>query len=199
MPTTLFNTTDDEIRGMHLGMDYIIKPGQMLDVPDNTANHLLNVYAQVGLKSVGRTDDIEKVRESGKKAYEEFKIKQIEKYNQTNLERRNAGLEHQHPTPKVEQFADELGIELIRPYRVEKTEHKEIQKLKSEKIDLEERMLKLERMLNTAGTSGQIKEMTVDKRTKEYRDFKKQESEFKEYLKWKKEQEVVNKETEDNV
>lgn len=139
MAIVLFNPTSDELRGMQAGIELIIPPcpkeGHMVKVDDRKANHLLNELGPRGLTSLEFGDEgeiKERKAAAGIKRAKQFKLKQIERYNQDNETRKATNQGYIAPSKQIQEFAKELGEGLIQPYRVKDVANEEIAELKSQ-------------------------------------------------------------------
>lgn len=117
MPTTLFNPTNEELRGQYIGIDFVIPAnGGKLKVEDACARHLTNFLGPRGLTTLEYEDDVEKKAEDSLARNKEFKTKQVRDYNIRNEQRKAVGLEFLIPTEQLKSYSEELGISLVEPY-----------------------------------------------------------------------------------
>lgn len=145
MATVIFNPTSrlpkayqEIFNGHYKGVGKNIKPGEKIKMDDPAANHLLNEFGPRGLVSLnyGDEDKIEEIIVGALKRNREYKIKQVEELNQRNESRKAIGLPFLVPTAKLKLYAEELGEELIEPYRIKDKEKERVSDLEKENIDL---------------------------------------------------------------
>jgi hypothetical protein len=107
-------------------------------VDDAKGRHILNQLGPRGLTSLEYGDDsddgkIKKQKgEAGRRRNREFKLKQIERYNQDNEARKAQHQAYVKPPEHIEAYASELGVGLIAPYQVQDSKNEEIAELRSE-------------------------------------------------------------------
>jgi hypothetical protein len=153
----LWNPTNETIEPVFHGITYTFKPGEKQKVEDACGKHILNAYTQRGM-TVLEYGDEKREQEIGEKARRrnrEFKIKQVETYNQTNESRKMQGQSYLTPPDKVREYADELGIELNAPYLVRDKDREEMDRMVKENdglrnllASMNDRMAKMEEALN---------------------------------------------------
>ena len=143
MSTVLMNPTDrleEEFqglfRGQYLGVGQIIKPGQKIKVPDATARHLLNELAPRGLVSLDYGDDEEERAKEGLDRNREFKVKQLNNFNETNSARKHQGLPYNWPTDSLKLYAKEIGVKLVESYQLDDAQLQKVKTLETENVDL---------------------------------------------------------------
>ena len=148
---TLFNPTNEDLKGHHAGENVKIISKSKLKVEDGRGNHLLNNLGPRGLTSLEYGDD-EKVKAAeGRKRNREFKLKQVLDYNSQNETRESSGLVHIDPPQHVKDYADELKIDLKKSYTV-----KAADEFKSKSTD-DERFEKIEGQISElVGTIGTL-------------------------------------------
>jgi hypothetical protein len=76
--------------------------------------------------------------EAGIRANIAFKTRQVEHYNQDNETRAQNKMGYVKPPAQIQAYADELGLELIAPYKAPNNNQVEMNSLKSENSDLKE-------------------------------------------------------------
>ena len=149
MAQVIYNPTDrlpekfqERFRGHFKGVGFCIKPGEKIKVEDSLAAHMLNEFAQRGLVSLnyGDEDKIEGIVQEALRANRDFKIKQVNVINQRNEERRAIGLPYLVPKGDMRLFAEELGEDLIEPYRVKDHEKQRVTDVEKENIALKEQL-----------------------------------------------------------
>lgn len=155
MSTVLFNPTNklDEkfqelFRGQYLGVGQIIKPGQKVKVPDATARHLLNELAPRGLISLDYGDAEEARAKEGLERNREFKVKQLNDFNEKNSARKHQGLPYLWPTPTLKLYAEEIEVKLVESYQVDDAQLQKVNTLETENKDLREQMKEMNDKMN---------------------------------------------------
>ncbi len=136
------NFTPDTIDWEHVGqVGTLLEGGTVEDFPDARANHILTKFGPRGLLKVDwdRRDDLEYYTSKAMAVYERFWQIQISVFNQQNEQRKNENKPYTPPTRQLTEKAEEMGVELIEPWKaVKKTESGEMKKLKRENEDLHE-------------------------------------------------------------
>jgi len=118
----LFQGIPVRIKGVHFDHDKGIEvDGQKIKMDDARANHCLHELGPRGLCQLEYGDEakIDEIRESARRRNKEFKAKQVQRYNQQNEMNRQTNRPF-IPTPAhIRDYADELGIKLIKPFEIE--------------------------------------------------------------------------------
>lgn len=150
MSTVLFNPTHklDEkfqelFRSQYLGKGIRIKPGEKVKVPDATARHLLNELALRGLLSLDFGDDEEERAKEGLERNREFKIKQLNNFNESNSARKHTGLPYLWPTPTLKLYAEEIGVKLVESYQLDDAQLQKVKGLEEENKALRNQMAEM--------------------------------------------------------
>lgn len=150
MPLIVYNPTNETFEATYIGETTIINPGDKIRMDDNRARHLLNHLGPRGLMQLEYGDEAndragEKAKEKeGIKRNEEFKRKQVLKYNQTNESHKQQGLPYVPVPPEIQEYAKELGLVLVQPYQFKDKEVEEIAELRKVKTDQQKYIDKLE-------------------------------------------------------
>lgn len=137
------NYTPDTMEWWHVGINGFLKPGDVQDFDGARGNHILNHFGRRGLVQMQFGDDPEVKKQAAMAAWESFWEGQITAHNRINEDRKaNKALGPLPPTKELEEKAKILGLELIKPWRVEspKDESKEIAELKAENARLSTQM-----------------------------------------------------------
>lgn len=121
----------------YAGRSFTLFSGEKEEVNEACANHLLNAFGQRGLTFLKYGDDEATVGAQAKERNLDFKKRQVTLYNQTNEQRKLTRLGYLPPSPKLKEYALELGIELIEPYSL-----KDEQKAAIAKSTVENELLK---------------------------------------------------------
>jgi len=135
MSTVLFNPTNEDFDAQYVGVTYDIVAGGKLKVDDKAARHILNTLGPRGLMSLDFGDEGEgeaKKAKLGRRRNHEFKRKQVIRFNAENSKRETSRLPPQEPSEQMSDYADEVGIKLLQPYRPEGEESEKIGRLSQE-------------------------------------------------------------------
>ena len=112
----------------YAGRSFTLASGEKLDVNEPCANHVLNAFGQRGLTFLKYGDDEDEVGSKAKQRNIDFKKRQVTVYNQTKEQRKLTRLGYLEATPKLKEYALELGIALIEPYTLKDEERAAIAK-----------------------------------------------------------------------
>lgn len=171
------NFTCDPIDWMHVGANGTIpaydpddpKRPHIVIFEDGRARFILNKFAIRGLVAMNFGDDEKEKKTEALNLWTRFWERQIEAHNQHNEDQKEKGNRYSRPTDELDRHAKLLGLELLRPWRVEaKGDNKQVDELRGENVALrksleamQSQMTELMRMMaggmanNVAG--GQIK------------------------------------------
>ncbi len=156
------NFTPDDIEWMHIGVNGVLKSGEIKEYDDGRANHILNKWGARGLLALKYGDKSEEKQKEAMIIWKQFWGKQITTFNQNNEKRKATQLEYVFSTPDLEEHADKLGIRLVAPWRLEETGSEKERKLSEENAELkielrktnarmDELMKKFETLLSSVG------------------------------------------------
>ena len=115
---TLFNPTNENLTGWHIGIEYNIGPEERIKVEDATGRHLINHLGSRGLETLEYGDNEEDKRIEGIRRNSDFKKRNLRKFNEQNEQRKVTGLSYNPPTDELKEYSRELKIELVEPYTV---------------------------------------------------------------------------------
>jgi len=132
------NFTPDPIDWMHIGITGTIKSGETVEMDEGRARHILNNFARRGLIQLQFNDDIEVKKKESMKLWVDFWEHQITAFNQHNEDQKEKGNRYARPTPILIEKAKTLGLELLQPWRIEKTDDKLLKALQAENVALKE-------------------------------------------------------------
>lgn len=138
MSTVLFNPTNEDLDAQYIGETTIIPAGTKKKVDDKRARHILNVLGSRGLMTLDYGDEGENEKtkaEVGRRRNHQFKLKQVLRFNQQNEARQAQRLPYQDPTEQIADYAEEVGVPLLQPYRVEDESVSKIADLKKQLED----------------------------------------------------------------
>ena len=139
------NFTCDPISWTHLGANGTIpaynpedpKKPHIINFEDSRARFILNKFAVRGLVAMNFGDDEETKKAESLKLWRIFWERQIEAHNQHNEDQKEKGNRYSRPTDELDKHAKLLGLELLRPWRVEaKQDNKQVDELKGENLAL---------------------------------------------------------------
>jgi archaellum component FlaC len=146
MATVLFNPTNEDLEGQYIGETTVIPIGGKVKVDDRRARHLLNNLGPRGLVSLDFGDEGEgerKKAEMGRKRNFDFKYRHVINFNQNNEQREQRKLGYIKPDEQTQRYADEVGVDLVQPYRPESQVAERVgalsQELEDKKRALEEK------------------------------------------------------------
>jgi len=136
------NFTPDKIDWMHMGIDGTItayskdSTNHIVELDDNRARHLLNAHSKIGLVQMQFGDEEEVKKKQSLRLYERFWHHQIEVFNQSNEQQKEAGNRYHRPTDILAEKAEEFGLELKKPWTVPKRDHARTEALEAENLEL---------------------------------------------------------------
>ncbi len=165
MSTVLFNPTNEDFDAQYIGVTYTIEAGGKTKVDDKAGRHILNVLGPRGLMSLDFGDEgegQERKAKIGRQRNYEFKRKQVLRFNQQNQQRELSRLPYQAPESIIADYADEVGIQLVQPYRPESEQSEKIGKLTQDLQDSATRLVEKDKDIKVLQT--QVADLT-DKMT----------------------------------
>jgi len=124
------------------GVNFILKPGQKIKMDDKAANQAMNEFGPRGLISLDYDDALKPENEAAKvegalRRNEQFKRRQIMKFNRSQEARRQRRQEYITPTKEQKAYAKELNLKLYEPLQMTDTANAELQETQSAKIKAE--------------------------------------------------------------
>ena len=147
MSTILYNPTDENLEGFHIGNRYIIHPEEKMKVQDKAGRHLLTHLSTRGLVTLEFGDDEAEKAKEGLERNHAFKIKQIGTFNQLNEANKIQGLPYAQPPKAVAEYAKELGVDIKQPYLVENVQVQNQNQIKEENVELRQQMADMQKQL----------------------------------------------------
>jgi len=151
MARIVWNPTDETFSPRHQGLEIVFPPNEKIQLDEARAAHILSAYGQRGLTPLEFNDQNEMVvvdgeditimeqkRRAGRRAWKEFRLKQIGTYNQQNERNKARHMEYLMPTADVQRWAKELNQELIQPYTVTSSGGGELVELRERNLALTE-------------------------------------------------------------
>ena len=134
----LCNFTPDDVEWQHGGIFGTLKSGEIEEFADNRANFIANKWGPRGILRWTLDSDEEAVRAKAMKIYKGFWNRQITNFNQHNEANKNERKPYVFPPEQLVGKAEEMGIELIAPYKVNPaTESAQVSELKAKNKELE--------------------------------------------------------------
>jgi hypothetical protein len=103
---------------------------------DGRAKHILNKFNAIGLIQLNFGDKVEEKKASSMALWRSFWERQIENHNRANEEAKVNGNRYSKPPAGLEEKAKLFGVDLLRPWRIEKKDSKELDELKNENKSL---------------------------------------------------------------
>lgn len=151
------NFTPDPVDWMHIGISGTIKPGETVEWDEGRARHILNNFARRGLVQMQFGDEPEDKKKESMRLWVGFWEQQITAFNQHNEDQKEKGNRYARPTPELLEKAKTLGLELLQPWRIEKTDDKQIKALMAENVALKDTVTEQSKQISEQ--SGQINEI----------------------------------------
>jgi len=143
----VWNPTNEDMAPVYQGRVYSFPSGHKEEMEDACAKHILTAFGQRGITFLKYGDTEDDIGSKARKINREFKIRQVETYNQTNEGRKTQGASYLTPPAMVRKYAEELGIALNQPYVVRDKEREASDALVAENKELKSRLSALEGML----------------------------------------------------
>ena len=187
MAMVLFNPThklekefQETFKTHYMGIGYFIKPGEKIKFPDPAARHILTEFSSRGLVVLEYGDE-EKIAEKTQEGLEknkEFKLKQLNAFNETNEAHKHQGLPYLWPKPFLKAYAKEFGLKLIESYKVDDAHLQRAKELRDENIELKQQMKdmneKFEKLMDVVSDKLSIKpdndEITINPEDDEHKE-----------------------------
>ena len=147
------NFTPDEIQYTHVGLHGTIVPEQIIEVDQQKGNHILNKFGERGLLQLKLGDDsperLEELKSLAMKLYTKFWVKNVSNHNQLNEIRKNESKGFLLASEKVAEKAEELGIQLLAPWKLAPpAEKKELEAYKAKLDGQAEEIRAMKEMVN---------------------------------------------------
>lgn len=163
----LCNFTPDKVVWEHIGHRGSIKPGEIKEFKDGRANHILNQLKRKGIMRYQLNGDEDAMRAQAMRTYKQFWINQITTFNQQNEAARNENRPYNHPTEELRGKADEFGVELIAPFKMQpQSESSKVSELKAEneglKTELGEMKTQMTELMDLVKSNMKEKKVYVD-------------------------------------
>lgn len=141
----LWNPTGEDFDYTYGGLSYRLEAGKKKRVSEAEGNHVLNALGSRGVTRLvfddeGRSINEEQIAEDARERNRDFKERQIIHYNERNERRKASGQPYDPPTKEVKRYAVELGIELLKPYEMAKTEVAQVAKVTKENEELKKQL-----------------------------------------------------------
>lgn len=130
------NFTPDPIEWMHIGITGVIEPGETVEMDEGRARHILNKFAVRGLIQMQFGDEMEGKKKESMRLWVNFWEMQITSFNQHNEDQKEKGNRYARPPVELIEKAKTLGLELLQPWRIEKTDDKIVKALQAENVEL---------------------------------------------------------------
>lgn len=134
------NLTPDDLEWTHIGVTGTLKSGQIVEMEDNRARHVLNKLESRGLLRMQFGDDLDTKRTQATGIYTDFWIKQITAFNTDQERRKNTNREPIYPHTQLMTKAKELGIEILGPWAYKPNENTEMARMQRENAELKSQL-----------------------------------------------------------
>lgn len=149
------NFSPDPIEWWHVGVNGIIKPGETVEMEDGRAKFILNKFNTIGLIQLNFGDNPEEKKKASMALWRSFWERQIENHNHANEDAKANGNRYSKPPAGLEEKAKLFGLDLLRPWRIEQKDSKELEELKNEnkslKSSLETMQTQMSKILEMMG------------------------------------------------
>jgi len=132
----LMNATPDDVEWMHVGVTGVIKAGQEIEFDNARGNHIANKFGRRGIVQLQYNDSEEikkQKRTVSMKLWTEFWEDQITKFNMHNEDQKEKGNRYAKPPEQLKNRAEELGIEILQPWKVKTAGSEELKELRKNK------------------------------------------------------------------
>ncbi|KKN52255.1 hypothetical protein LCGC14_0614750 [marine sediment metagenome] len=160
------NFTPDTILWTHIGVTGRIKPGEIVEMAEPRAKHILNKYGSRGLVQLQYDDDKKEKARDAKIIYEDFWVRQIVNFNQLNERRKNENKAYLDISPELAFHAKQLELEVVGPWKMTKaSSSKEMEELKTDNNKLRDEIGSFKEQVGTL--TNQV-ETLIGKMTKEF-------------------------------
>ena len=148
------NFSPDDVGWRHIGESGIIPADDpegktnVIEFDDARARHILNKLGRRGLVAMKYNDDESAKRVESMGAWTEFWELQVGNFNRDNEKRKNEKLAYVAPSKEISAHARALNIEVLQPWRIERNDNPEIERLTKRNVQLEGKLDKLTEQLN---------------------------------------------------
>lgn len=142
------NFTPEDLMWTHIGVTGTIKSGQILEMEDNRARHVLNKLEARGLLRMQFGDDAAEKQVTAQGLYKDFWVRQITVFNVDQERRKNTNREPIYPSEQLKQKAKELGIEILGPWAYKPNENTELGQMRKENVELRGQVAMLMEKMN---------------------------------------------------
>lgn len=134
------NQTPDDIDWMHVGVSGCMRSGDTVEMEESRAKHILSKWGPRGLLAITLEDlnKMEPIIEKAMAIWRQFWTERVERHNQQNEARRAQNIPFNKPTKELQEHADKIGLELLKPYTIKSNDQQvaqltdENQKLKAQ-------------------------------------------------------------------
>lgn len=117
MSFVLFNPTNDTIKQMKDGIEFVFPPGSKTQVSDDMGRFIIHKQGDWGMCSLhyGDEKNEERIAAAGRERRKAKKLRMIEAWNNDNYMRSETKRPPLRPSPEMIQWAEELGEPLYTP------------------------------------------------------------------------------------
>jgi hypothetical protein len=159
------NFTPDPIFWMHGGKDGTLKPGDIADMPDNRARHILNKFDRRGVIILNFGDDPEVRRKEAMQTWTNFWMRQVTVFNQDNERRKNTNREYVDPTDDLRDHALKLGLELVGPWSIKQTDNEMMRNVLNQNASLQSQVEMLMKQVSALTEAMKSRDVPFELRT----------------------------------
>jgi hypothetical protein len=142
------NFTPDDLEWTHIGVTGTIKSGQILEMEDNRARHVLNKLEARGLLRMQFGDDPGEKQQVALGIYKGFWVKQITGFNNDQDRRKDTHRDPIYPHEQLMNKAKELGVEILGPWAYKPSETTELGQMRKENSELRGQVAMLMEKMN---------------------------------------------------
>lgn len=120
MAIVIYNPTNDILSTQYIGEDVTLQPGEAIKVDEQRGKHVLGVLAPRGLCSLSYGDEkkIKEIGAQGIKRNREWKVKQVNNWNQFNQRMMSKGRDYNPPSKEIMAYSDEVHVPIVKQYSV---------------------------------------------------------------------------------
>lgn len=130
------NYTPEDVEWQHVGINGIMKSGEVKEYDEGRGNHILNKWGARGLLALKFGDNQDEKKREALAVYKKFWERQITNFNQNNEKRKATQLEYVFPTDQQEKHAKELGMDVLGPWKQKEERGAREQQLADENAEL---------------------------------------------------------------
>lgn len=143
----LSNYTPDKIHWNHGGEYGDLEPGKLYEFHTQRANYIVTKFGPRGILMMKYGMDVSEAKKKAMDIWRKFWERQVIIFNQDNERRQSTNREYVHPTEELTQHAEKLGLQLVGPWTIKKTDDASIRATLLQNVELEAKVKSLESMI----------------------------------------------------